>query len=72
MSGKKLQKTIEITIAADGTPSIEAVGFLGTGCKQATAPYEDAMGTVVDRKDKPEMRQSEARTAPDRTVKPGQ
>ena len=48
MSGNK--KRIEITIDKQGNPSIEAFGFTGGECKIATAPFEEASGTVAERK----------------------
>jgi hypothetical protein len=29
--------------------SMEAVGYNGQGCKEATRPFEDALGVVTDR-----------------------
>jgi len=45
---------IIVTIDAEGNPKIEAAGFTGTSCKTATAPLEQALGTVADRQLKPE------------------
>jgi hypothetical protein len=44
------KKRIEITFDAEGNPSIEAFGYTGGECKLATKPFEDAAGTVVERK----------------------
>ena len=46
-------KTIRVTIAPDGKPTVEANGFQGADCKSATKPIEDAFGAkdvaVVDK-----------------------
>lgn len=51
----KMQKTIELTFTPDGGCTIEAKGFNGNGCLEATAPFEQALGLVVERKKKPEF-----------------
>lgn len=45
-----MSKRIEIVIDEEGNPVIEAFGYTGGECKQATAPFEEAAGTVVERK----------------------
>lgn len=45
-----MSKRIEITFDTEGNPTIEAFGFTGGECKQATKPFEDAAGKVVERK----------------------
>ena len=47
-------KYIIVKIAEDGSTEIEAVGFHGQGCKEATKQLEIGLGTVTGRKDKPE------------------
>lgn len=47
-------KKVVITIKKNGETSIEAVGFQGQGCTQATEPYEKALGEVQKREIKPE------------------
>ncbi len=47
-------KYICIKILEDGGTEIEAVGFHGIGCKEATKQLEIGLGTVSSRKDKPE------------------
>ncbi len=49
-------KTIRIDIAADGTVAIDAAGFSGPDCEQATKFLEEALGDVQERKLKPEHR----------------
>ena len=47
-------KTIEVVIEPDGGLKIEAVGFKGADCQQATAFLEKALGRVSGRSKKPE------------------
>jgi hypothetical protein len=49
-------KTIRIDIAGDGTVAIDAAGFSGPDCEQATKFLEEALGQVRERKLKPEHR----------------
>lgn len=50
------EKRIEFHIKTDGTFTIEAFGFEGNSCEQATAPYEEALGgETVEKKRKPEF-----------------
>ena len=51
-------KSIEILIAPDGSLSIEAVGFKGADCDQATRFLEQALGLAHERRRKPEYHQS--------------
>lgn len=51
-------KKIEIIISADGSTVIEAIGFQGNSCEDATKPIETALGTVANRKKKPEYHQT--------------
>lgn len=46
---------VQVTIRPDGTVEVDAVGFTGTKCLEATKFYEKALGAVVERKKKPEM-----------------
>lgn len=41
-----MPKQIEITCHGDGSITVEAVGFKGKGCKQATEAFEKALGEV--------------------------
>ncbi len=52
-----MNRTIEIVIASTGQIQIEAVGFKGPECEQATAFLELALGTVRERARKPEYHQ---------------
>lgn len=47
-------KQLLITVTPTGEVSIEATGFKGKGCEAATRAIEAALGTVQQRKKKPE------------------
>ena len=49
-------KTIRIDIGPDGTVAIDAAGFSGPDCEQATKFLEEALGEVRERTFKPEHR----------------
>ena len=49
-----MTKSIEIIIQPDGELKIDAVGFAGSDCEKATKFLEDALGTVADKRKKPE------------------
>jgi hypothetical protein len=52
-------RTLAFTFDATGAVEIDADGFCGRGCTQASEVYEQAMGlTGVVRREKPEMRQA--------------
>ena len=55
-------KSIEITCKGDGTIQIEAIGFKGKGCQQATADFEKALGTVQSDNKKAEFYQKQQTT----------
>ncbi len=49
---------LHITIKPDGSVEIDAVGYSGTNCLEASRPYEKALGatvSTVSRKKKPEI-----------------
>ena len=54
-------KQIKITITPMGDPTVEAIGFAGVGCADATAAIEGALsgGKVADRSYKPEFSATE-------------
>lgn len=61
-----MQKEIIVTIDQLGNSTVEAVGFKGKGCTDATAAIEAALsggGGTVDRKMKPEFNQPGGETA---------
>ncbi len=49
-------KQIEVDIATDGSITIDAVGFSGPDCGQATRFLEEALGKTVSSRHKPEYR----------------
>jgi len=57
----KHQRTIEVSVAADGSISIEAVAFQGGDCEQATRFLEEALGVVSSKARKPEYHQRSQR-----------
>jgi Protein of unknown function (DUF2997) len=53
---KKLMPGQSIVIRIDpatGETSLEAVGFGGLGCRDASRPFEDALGVTGERSTKP-------------------
>ena len=50
-----MQQEIHVDVAADGTLSIDAAGFSGPDCEQATAFLEEALGRIAERRRKPEF-----------------
>jgi hypothetical protein len=56
-----MKRSIEILIAPDGSVSIDAIGFKGADCEQATRFLEQALGATAARTRKPEYHQA-ART----------
>lgn len=53
-------KRIDIDVATDGAISIDAVGFSGPDCEQATQFLEEALGDTASRRHKPEHRHRRA------------
>ncbi len=51
----KNAKTIEIIVQPNGELKIDAVGFSGSDCEQATKFLEESLGTVGDKRKKPEF-----------------
>ena len=52
-----MTKTIEVFVSATGEIKIDAVGFKGADCDQATKYLEEALGTVGTKIKKPEYHQ---------------
>jgi hypothetical protein len=50
-------KTIEVIVSPSGDIKIDAIGFKGADCEQATRYLEEALGVVGDRVKKPEYQQ---------------
>lgn len=53
-----MNRTIEIIINPDGAISIDAVGFKGADCEQATKFLEVALGSVSGKRHKAEYHQT--------------
>ncbi len=47
-------KSVEVIVSADGTIAIDAMGFTGPDCEQATKFLEEALGVEGHRVRKPE------------------
>jgi Protein of unknown function (DUF2997) len=56
-----MNRSIEIIIAPDGALTIDAVGFKGADCDQATRFLEQALGVSAVKRRKPEYHQSTRR-----------
>ena len=54
---------IIVTVAPDGKISVEADGYRGTSCLEATRFIEESLGTATGRKAKADMRQAKAKAA---------
>ena len=52
-----MRRTIEIIVSPIGYISIDAVGFKGPDCEQATKFLEEALGVVGKKSKKPEYYQ---------------
>ena len=48
------KRRIHVRVSPTGDISVEAEGFQGKGCEAATAAIEEALGTVRNRKRKPD------------------
>ena len=57
-----MTKTIEISVSPIGDIRIDAVGFQGTGCQEATRFLEEALGNIQQREKKPEFHATTRRT----------
>jgi len=53
-----MNRSIEILIAPDGSLTIDAIGFKGSDCDQATKFLEQALGLTAGKQRKPEYHQS--------------
>jgi len=52
-----MKTTIEVMVSPKGEISINAIGFKGADCEQATAFLEEALGVVGQKTKKPEYHQ---------------
>ena len=62
MSTKKQKKTIEVSVSPTGAISIEAEGYNGSGCEEATRFLEEALGLPGKRKRKAEFYRRQTKT----------
>ena len=46
---------LHIIVKPDGSVEIDAKGYTGTNCLEASRPYEKDLGVVAERKRKPEI-----------------
>jgi len=56
-----------IIIAPDGSVTVEADGYTGSKCLEASRPYEKDLGVPLERRKKPEMFSGEGVKAGDRS-----
>ena len=56
-----MKPTIEVVVSPQGDIVIEAVGFKGTDCEQATRFLEEALGVLTNKSRKPEYHQASTR-----------
>ena len=49
------EKIVKITISPSGKATIEAEGYKGVGCKDATKIFEKIYSQEISHKEKPEM-----------------
>ena len=49
-----MKPTIEVIVSPDGKIQIDALGFKGADCEQATRYLEEALGLIDNRAKKPE------------------
>jgi hypothetical protein len=52
-----MTRTIEIIFSSSGEIQIDAVGFKGADCEQATRFLEEALGKILQKQRKPEYHQ---------------
>ena len=50
-----MKRTIEVIVSVSGEIQIDAVGFKGADCDQATKFLEEALGVVHQKQRKPEF-----------------
>jgi hypothetical protein len=57
-----MKRSLEIIVSPTGEIQIEAVGFVGSACKEATKALEEALGTLKSSQTKPEYHQRNRQT----------
>ena len=55
MSEPQRRGVVEVTVAPDGGVSVEAKGFVGPACQDATRELERALGLTTSKAPTPEM-----------------
>jgi hypothetical protein len=60
---------VKIKVTPSGATTVEAEGFKGTSCEDATKAFREALGQVEDDQKKPEFYES---VTEDETVEAGQ
>lgn len=58
-----MKPTIEVIVSPMGDIHIEAVGFKGPDCEQATRFLEEALGVLKSKAQKPEYHQASTQAA---------
>jgi hypothetical protein len=53
-----MKTTIEIIVSPTGDITIDAIGFKGADCEQATKFLEEALGVAAQKQRKPEYHQA--------------
>ena len=53
------KKRVEITLGSDGSVKVEAMGFTGSSCEEATKFLDELFGTATEVKHKDEYFQEE-------------
>ncbi len=52
-----MNKSIDVLVSPTGDIQIDAIGFKGADCQQATRFLEEVLGTIVQKENKPEFYQ---------------
>ena len=59
-----MSRTIEVIISPDAVTRVEAKGFTGSSCLEATKFLEECLGETLSRQLKPEVHQGVKRSQP--------
>ncbi len=57
-----MKRTIEVIVQPTGEIAIDAIGFTGADCEQATRYLEEALGVIGEKRNKPEYHQCRSNT----------
>ncbi|QEG24779.1 DUF2997 domain-containing protein [Mariniblastus fucicola] len=52
-------RTIEVTVSPDGQSKVEAIGYQGNTCREATKVFREALGASKTETKKPELYESQ-------------